>query len=115
MPSQDPWKFNDLIFLLSYFATVFLLVPFIAFTVGSYLPDYDSSEYEVALSARNTLQALGACFIVFFLFFNIEVSCLTIYVCIITICICILICLIFLTIMGITMICINYVTVYIVF
>ena len=84
VPSQNPWKDNGyLLLLLPYFTTVFLFVPFIAFTVGSYLPDYNSSEYEVASSARIALQALGACFIVFFLLFNFEVSCLTICICII--------------------------------
>ena len=83
VPSQNPWTNDNLLLLLPFFAIVFLLVPFIAFAVGSYLPDYNSSEYEVALSARIALQALGACFIVFFLFFNLEVLFFSICTCII--------------------------------
>ena len=39
---------------LAYIAIVCLMASFIAYTVGTYLPDYDSSEYEVASSARES-------------------------------------------------------------
>ena len=45
---------------LAYIATAFLMVSFVVFTVGTYLPDYDGSEYEVVSSARDSIQAFGA-------------------------------------------------------
>ena len=75
MPPQDTWDEKLFAFIKdpwAYIATIFLIASFIAFTVGSYLPDYNSSEYEVALSARNALQGLAPCFIVFFLLSNLQ-------------------------------------------
>lgn len=59
---------------VSYFVVIFLIVPFIVFTVATYLPDYDDSEFEVASSARNAVQGLGPCFIIFFLLANLQAS-----------------------------------------
>ena len=59
---------------LAYISIVFLIVSFIAFTVGTYLPDYDSPEYEVASSARGFIQALGAFFILSFLLSNLQAT-----------------------------------------
>ena len=47
---------------------IFLMVPFIAFFVRIYLPDYDSS-FEVDDSARDTAGILG---IVLFFFFTVQ-------------------------------------------
>ena len=83
MPEEDTWDEKLFVFikdyrhtlynrLSSYAADVFLLIPFTVFSVGSYLPDYDSSEYEVASSARDTIQELATPFIVLFLLSNIQ-------------------------------------------
>ena len=59
---------------VAYIAAIFLMVPFIAFCVGIYLPDYDSSEFEVDANARNAAEILGLAFIVTFLLFNIKAA-----------------------------------------
>jgi len=59
---------------VSYFAVIFLMVPFIVFTVATYLPDYDGSDFEVASSARSAMQGLGPCFVIFFLLANLQAS-----------------------------------------
>lgn len=70
---------------VSYFVVIFLMVPFIVFTVGTYLPDYDDSDFEVESSARDAVQGLGPCFIIFFLLANLQASIIfTILVVIIT-------------------------------
>ena len=56
------------------FVVIFLMVPFIVFTVGTYLPDYDESDFEVESSARNAVEGLGPCFIIFFLLANLQAS-----------------------------------------
>ena len=58
----------------AYVATIFLMAPFIAFCVGIYLPDYDSSEYEVDANARDAARILGIVFIFAFLLFNIKAT-----------------------------------------
>ena len=58
---------------LAYIAIV-LMVSFIAFAVGTYLPDYQSSEYEVASSARDWIHRLGFFFIGFFLLSNLQAT-----------------------------------------
>ena len=77
MPEQNTWdkKLFDFIHkYLSYIAAVFLLLPFILFSVGCYLPDYDSSQFEVASSARDAIQGLAPCFIILFLLSNIQAA-----------------------------------------
>ena len=77
MPEQDTWDEKLLDFIhnyLSYIAAVLFLLPFILFSVGCYLPDYDSSQFEVASSARDAIQGLAPCFIVFFLLSNIQAA-----------------------------------------
>ena len=74
MPVQDTWDEKLFAFikdLRAYIVAVFLIAPFIAFTVGAYLLDYDSSEYEVASSARDVIQGLAPCYIVLFIFSNL--------------------------------------------
>ena len=77
MPPQITWDeklFDYIQDILSYIAAVSFLLGFILFSVGSYLPDYGSSEYEVATSARNVLQGLAPCFIIFFLLSNLQAA-----------------------------------------
>ena len=85
MPPQDAWDEKLFTFikdyrytvyhrLLLYTADMFLILPFIVFTVGSYLPDYDSLEYEVSSSARDAIQELTPCFIILFLLSNIQAA-----------------------------------------
>ena len=59
---------------VAYVATIFLMVPFIAFCVGIYLPDYDSSEFEVDANARDAAGILGIIFFFAFLLFNIKAT-----------------------------------------
>ena len=47
------------------------MVPFIAFCVGIFLPDYDSSEYEVDSDAQSVAIILGVTFIAIFLLCNV--------------------------------------------
>ena len=58
----------------AYIATIFLMVPFVAFCVGIYLPDYDSSVFEVDANARDAVEILGMAFIITFLLFNIKAT-----------------------------------------
>ena len=59
---------------LAYIAIVLLMSPFVVFTVGAFLLDYDSSYYEVASSARISIQVLAVCFIIFFVFSNLQAT-----------------------------------------
>ena len=77
MPQQDSWNTKLFAFIkdpLAYFSVILLMAPFIVFVVGVYLPEYDNSDYEVSSSARNGLQALGPCFIAFFLLSNLQAA-----------------------------------------
>ena len=77
MPENSKW-YNKLVAFIKdplvFIATALLMAPFIAFTVGAYLLDYDSSEYEVVSSARNKIQTLGPWFITFFLLSNLQAA-----------------------------------------
>ena len=73
MPPQHVWNKKILGFLkdpLAYIAIVLLMLPFVAFTAGIYLMDI--ADYEVASSARNTIQGLGTYFIICFVLANIQ-------------------------------------------
>lgn len=73
--SRLVWNFKLFAFIrdpLAYFTVSILITLFIIFTVGTYLPDYNSSDFDVAPSARNAVDGLGACFIIFFIFSNIQ-------------------------------------------
>ena len=59
---------------LAYVTVINLMVLFTIFVVGTYLLDYNSSDYEVSESARNTVQGLGPCFIIFFLISNLQAA-----------------------------------------
>jgi len=77
MPPQDSLKMKSFATIKdpsSYIAAVFLMVPFIVFTVAIFLPDYDSSEFDVASGARIALLVLGLCFIICFLLANLQAA-----------------------------------------
>ena len=57
----------------AYIATIFLMVPFIAFCVGIYLPYYDST-VKVDANARDAAGILGMVFFLAFLLFNIKAT-----------------------------------------
>ena len=59
---------------LAYVTVINLMVLFIVFVVGAYLSDYDSTDCEVSQNARNAIQGLGPCFIVFFLISNLQAA-----------------------------------------
>ena len=48
------------------------MVPFVAFTAGTYLMDYYIADYEVSSSARYAIQKLGLCFIASFVLTNLQ-------------------------------------------
>ena len=54
----------------SYVAVAFLIVPFIPFAVGSFLPDNNNSEPV----PRDTARGLGVCVIIFFLLSNFQAA-----------------------------------------
>ena len=75
MPEQDTWNYKLFAFTtdpLGYISALLLIASFVAFTVGAYLLDYDSSDDEVSSSARDAIQGLTPCFIVLFLIANIQ-------------------------------------------
>ena len=75
MPPQPVWNKKIFAFLkdpLAYIAIVFLMLPFVAFTAGTYLVDYNIEDYEVASSARNTIQGIAPYFIIFFVLSNFQ-------------------------------------------
>lgn len=59
---------------IAYIVVIFLMPFFIVFCVGIYLPDYDSSEFEVDDSARDAAKYLGIAFITIFLLCNIKAT-----------------------------------------
>ena len=66
--------FHFLVDPIAYIAVV-LLMPFsIAFCIGIFLPDYDSSEFEVDANAREAATILGIIFIIIFLVCNIKAT-----------------------------------------
>ena len=59
---------------ISYIVTPFLMGPFIAFCVGIFLPDFDSSEVDIDFRAEISAKWLGAGFIVVFILGNINAT-----------------------------------------
>ena len=57
---------------MAYILVVLQVVPFIPFALGSFLPDYDNSEFLVAPGLRTAAHVLGWCFIGFFLLSNMQ-------------------------------------------
>ena len=77
MPPQDTWDeklFASIRDPQTYMAIAFLMIPFIAFTVGAYLPDYLGSRHEIVSNARNAVEGLTPCFIVSFLLSNLQAT-----------------------------------------
>ena len=66
--------FHFLVDPVAYIVTMVLMALFIAFCVGIYLPDYDSSEFEVDANARAAVRGLGVAFIIIFLLCNIKAT-----------------------------------------
>ena len=52
-------------------AVIVFMTLFIIFSVGAYLPDYDLSCYD---GARTAIEGLGACFIIYFMIFNLQAT-----------------------------------------
>ena len=59
---------------LAYIAIVFLMVPFTFFVVGTFLSDYQMSDFVLVSSARSAADALGAGFIILFVLSNIQAA-----------------------------------------
>ena len=77
MPPKLLWNMKLLTFVrdpLALLSVIILMVLFIVFAVGTYLPDYGSSDYEVPSDVRHAVQGLGPCFIIFFLFSNLQAA-----------------------------------------
>ena len=75
MPARHSWDKMLLDFYedpLAYIVILFLTLPFVAFTVGTYLVDYGSTDYEVASSARHALQGIAPYFITLFVLSNLQ-------------------------------------------
>lgn len=75
MPTLEPWNKKLFMFItdpLAYIAASILMVPFIVYTVGIFLPDYNSSDFATASGAKNAAEGLGVCFIIIFLFSNYQ-------------------------------------------
>ena len=75
MPPQHSWDKKLLAVYkdpLAYIAVLFLMLPFVAFTVGTYLVDYGSTDYEVSSSARHALQGIAPYFITLFVLSNLQ-------------------------------------------
>ena len=78
LSDEEMSKFGKTFFFLTdpvaYLVVPFLMVPFFAFFVGSFLPDYDSSEFEVDSNARNAAGILGTALFIMFLVCNIRAT-----------------------------------------
>ena len=74
LPEKDKKLYEFIKAPRAYIATMYLMVPFIIFIVGAYMPDYGSSKYEVASSAREAGNGLRFLLIVIFLLSNIQAT-----------------------------------------
>ena len=66
--------FHFLVDPIAYIVSITLMPFFIAFCVGIFLPDYDSSKFEVDANAREAATILGIIFIIIFLVCNIKAT-----------------------------------------
>jgi len=75
MQSISPWvKLLTFIFdPVAYITVIMLILPFIAFTVGTFLPDYNSNS-EVSTDVKTAAESLGILFIVLFLLSNLQAT-----------------------------------------
>jgi len=61
-----------LVDLKAYVAVIFLMIPFIFFALGTFLYDYQTSDFELVSSARNAAIGFGGGFIFLFVLSNIQ-------------------------------------------
>ena len=59
---------------IAYVAMIFLILPFAAFTVGTYLVEYNSSDFEVEMGIRGAVLVLAPCFMALFLLTNLQAT-----------------------------------------
>ena len=72
---QIPMSVKLLAFMrdpIAYILVILQVVPFIPFAFGSFLPDYDGSEFEVASGIRIAAEVLAWCFIGLFVLSNMQ-------------------------------------------
>ena len=76
MQSISPWvKLITFVFdPAAYISVILLILPFIAFTIGTFLPDYNNSKYEVSIGASTGAESLGILFIILFLLSNLQAT-----------------------------------------
>ena len=91
---------------LAYIAIVCLMASFIAYTVGTYPLDYDSTEYEVASSARESIYILGFCFIGFFLLSNLQAA--IVFTIIVLVIVVLILCGVILLLCALPILCVIY-------
>ena len=80
--------FHFLVDPIAYIVSITLMPFFIAFCVGIYLPDYDSSEFAVDANARDASTYLGIAFIIIFLLCNIKAAMAFIFLGIVAVLVC---------------------------
>ena len=75
MQSISPWvKLITFVFdPAAYISVILLILPFIAFAIGTFLPDYNSSKY-VSVEASTGAESLGILFIILFLLSNLQAT-----------------------------------------
>ena len=59
---------------IAYVLASILIFSFIAFTIGTFLPDYEESDFEVTAGARTAAEILGILFVLLFLLSNIQAT-----------------------------------------
>ena len=59
--------------LFAYISAIIVMLLFIAFAVGTFLPDYDHSEFDIPNGAKTAAKVLGAIFIILFVLSNFHV------------------------------------------
>jgi len=59
---------------LAYISVIIIMLLFIAFTVGTFLPDYDHSEFDIPNGAKTATKVLGTIFIILFVLSNFHVA-----------------------------------------
>ena len=75
--NRSDWQYKLFNFIKNpsaYIAIVLSMLAFIAFAVGSYLVDYNSSDYELELTEENAVRILRFCFIGLFLLSNLQAA-----------------------------------------
>ena len=97
LSDDEKSKLGKMLFFLTdpiaYIVVPFLMVPFIPFCVGTFLSDYDSSEFGVDPNAQSAATILGGLFIAVFLLCNIQATLIFVIIVIVIGIIVIIICL----------------------